>query len=147
MGPCSTRMRAGNSGCAACNLIAPERLDGKSRAQAAHDQFGTRPCDEGIIRAAAETSGCAEREVGCRWVDCPREYGPHKTIYYRFARWTEGGIRHKSFEAVASPSEPPKQAALVSHHVKAHRRASGGKGGPKFRRSGARRAAAIAKST
>src|SRR6266545_2964647 len=24
--------------------------------------------------------------VGCRWKDCPREYGPHKTIYNRFAR-------------------------------------------------------------
>src|ERR1700730_7930105 len=84
-------------------------------------------------------------KVGCRWVDCPREYGPHKTIYNRFARWSERGIRQKIFEAVASPSRPPKQAALVSHHVKAHRRASGGKGGPKFRRSGARRAAAIAK--
>jgi transposase len=30
--------------------------------------------------------------VGCRWKDCPREYGPHKTIYNRFARWSERGI-------------------------------------------------------
>src|ERR1700719_1693874 len=74
-------------------------------------------------------------KVGCRWVDCPREYGPHKTVYNRFARWSEGGLWQKIFAAVAAPSEPPKQAALDSSHVKAHRCASGGKGGPNFRRS------------
>src|SRR6185503_10112734 len=29
---------------------------------------------------------------GCRWCDCPPEYGPHTTIYNRFARWAERGI-------------------------------------------------------
>jgi transposase len=58
-------------------------------------------------------------KVGCRWVDCPREYGPHKTIYNRFARWSELGIWQKIFEAVASPSGQPKQAALDSSHIKA----------------------------
>jgi transposase len=24
---------------------------------------------------------------GCRWKDCPPEYGPHTTIYNRFTRW------------------------------------------------------------
>jgi transposase len=24
-------------------------------------------------------------KVGCRWIDCPKEYGPSKTIYNRFA--------------------------------------------------------------
>jgi transposase len=28
-------------------------------------------------------------KIGCRWVDCPKAYGPHKTIYNRFARWSE----------------------------------------------------------
>src|SRR6516164_5821034 len=28
-------------------------------------------------------------KVGCRWKDCPAEYGPHKTIYNRFARWSQ----------------------------------------------------------
>src|SRR5215831_12229248 len=26
---------------------------------------------------------------GCRWSDCPPEYGPHTTIYNRFTRWAE----------------------------------------------------------
>lgn len=30
-------------------------------------------------------------KVGCRWVDCPKEYGPYKTIYNRFARWSGMG--------------------------------------------------------
>jgi transposase len=30
-------------------------------------------------------------KAGCRRVDCPREYGPHKTIYNRFCRWSEKG--------------------------------------------------------
>ncbi len=23
-------------------------------------------------------------KIGCRWQDCPKDYGPHKTIYNRF---------------------------------------------------------------
>jgi transposase len=56
-------------------------------------------------------------------------YGPHKTIYNRFARWSERGIWQRIFEAVAAQPEPPKQTALDSSHVKVHRCASGGKGG------------------
>jgi len=86
-------------------------------------------------------------KAGCRWVDCPKEYGPHKTIYNRFPRRSERGIWQKIFEAVASPSEPPERVALDTSRVKAHRCASGGKGGPNFRRSDWRKAAATAKST
>jgi transposase len=28
---------------------------------------------------------------GCRWKDCPPEYGPPATIYNRFTRWAERG--------------------------------------------------------
>ena len=69
-------------------------------------------------------------------MDCPRDYGPHKTIYNRFARWSERGIWQKIFAAVASPSEPPKQAALDSSHIKAHRCAGGGKGGAELQAIG-----------
>ncbi|MDQ6867917.1 MAG: hypothetical protein M3178_05785, partial [Pseudomonadota bacterium] len=75
------------------------------------------------------------------------EYGPHKTISNRFAHGSERGIWQTIFAAVAAPSGPPEQAALVRRHIKIHRSASGGKGGPKFRRSGSPRAAATAKST
>src|ERR1700704_5116001 len=32
---------------------------------------------------------------GCRWCDCPPEYGPHTTIYNRFVRWARRGIWEK----------------------------------------------------
>jgi transposase len=31
-------------------------------------------------------------KTGCRWVDCPPEYGPAKTVYNRFNRWSPQGI-------------------------------------------------------
>lgn len=86
-------------------------------------------------------------KIGCRWEDCPKEYGPHKTIYNRFSRWSERGIWQKIFEAVAAPPGPPEQAALDSSHVKVHRCANGGKGGQIIRRSGLRKVAATARST
>jgi mannitol 2-dehydrogenase len=74
------------------------------------------------------------QKVGCRWKDCPSEYGPHKTIYNRFARWSERGIWQDIFAAVAACSDAPGQVALDSSHVKIHRCASGGKGGRRPRR-------------
>ena len=86
-------------------------------------------------------------KVGCRWQDCPKDYGPHKTVYNRFSRWSEKGVWQKIFEAVSAPTEPPEQAALDSSHVKIHRSANGGKKGLIFRRSGSPRAAETARST
>ena len=74
------------------------------------------------------------QKVGCRWKDCPSEYGPHKTIYNRFARWSERGIWQSIFAAVAASSDTPGQVALDSSHVKIHRCASGGKGGRRPKR-------------
>jgi transposase len=47
------------------------------------------------------------QRVGCRWKDCPSEYGPAKTIYNRFARWSERGIWQKMFTAVAGEPDAP----------------------------------------
>jgi transposase len=30
-------------------------------------------------------------KAGCRWRDCPAEYGPCATMYNRFARWEKRG--------------------------------------------------------
>ena len=32
-------------------------------------------------------------KVGCRWCDCPTDYGPSTTIYNRFNRWSRRGFR------------------------------------------------------
>ena len=75
---------------------------------------------------------------GGRWVDAPRLYGPHKTLYNRFVRWAAKGIWGDLFQALANAGGPPPQVLIDSSAVKAHRSASGGKGGSAIRRSAAR---------
>ncbi len=33
---------------------------------------------------------------GLRWRDAPKAYGPHKTIYNRFIRWSRLGVFNES---------------------------------------------------
>ena len=84
---------------------------------------------------------------GCRWCDCPPEYGPHTTIYNRFARWAERGIWENLFRKLAGNGRSADTQMIDSTHVKAHRSAAGGKGGPRRRRLDARAGAARRKST
>ena len=72
---------------------------------------------------------------GGRWVDAPDAYGPRKTLYNRFVRWAAKGVWIDIFHALASAGGPPAQVLIDSSAVKAHRCASGGKGGNKIRRS------------
>jgi len=84
-------------------------------------------------------------KTGCRWQDCPPEYGPYTTVYNRFNRWSGRGIWQQIFETVAGSPESPEQVALDSTHVKAHRCAGGGKGGRRNRRSASPGAAGTAR--
>lgn len=74
---------------------------------------------------------------GARWVDAPPVYGPRKTLYNRFVRWAAKGIWEDIFHALASAGSPPEQVLIDSSAVKAHRCASGAKGGNSPRRSAA----------
>jgi transposase len=84
---------------------------------------------------------------GGRWCDAPEVYGPRKTLYNRFVRWAEKGVWTRVFRALAQAGGPPAQLLIDSSAVKAHRSASGGKGGSKTRRSGARAAVGRQRST
>ena len=75
---------------------------------------------------------------GCRWADAPSVYGPRKTLYNRFVRWAAKGIWTDIFQALASAGGPPAEVLIDSTAVKAHRCASGGKGGSTSRPSAAR---------
>lgn len=66
---------------------------------------------------------------GGRWIDAPPEYGPKKTLYNRYVRWAAKGVWVRLFEALAAAGGPPTQVLIDSSAVKAHRSASGGKGG------------------
>jgi transposase len=83
---------------------------------------------------------------GCRWCDCPPEYGPPTTIYNRFVRWAERGIWENAFRALAGCGRLVNTQMIDSTHVKAHRSAAGGKGGSKSRRLVAREAGATQRS-
>ncbi len=72
---------------------------------------------------------------GCRWSDAPEVYGPRKTLYNRFVRWSDKGVWADVFHALAQAGGPPAEVLIDSSAVKAHRCAAGGKGGRAVRRS------------
>jgi len=84
---------------------------------------------------------------GARWRDCPPAYGPYTTIYNRFNRWSRQGIWFDIYQALTGTTGVIGTAAIDSSHIRAHRSAGGGKGGPTRRRSGARAAGARASCT
>ncbi|QKV20728.1 IS5 family transposase [Oricola thermophila] len=70
-------------------------------------------------------------KVGCRWCDCPPEYGPATTIYNRFNRWSRSRFWTGLVEALAGAGAITRSTSIDSTYIKAHRSAHGGKGGPK----------------
>ena len=68
-------------------------------------------------------------KVGCRWCDCPPEYGPSTTVYNRFNRWSRRRFWDRLLEALAACDAVPKSTAIDSTYIKAQRAAFGGKGG------------------
>ena len=69
-------------------------------------------------------------KTGCRWTDCPADYGPRKTLYNRFVRWAKRGIWEDIFATLAGGEGAPDRLMIDSTIVKAHRCAGGAKGGP-----------------
>ena len=61
---------------------------------------------------------------GLRWRDAPTAYGPHKTIYNRFIRWSRRGVFNKIFAALAAKGGKPDQLMIDATHLKAHRTAA-----------------------
>ena len=84
---------------------------------------------------------------GCRWKDAPDCYGPHKTLYNRFVRWAAKGVWDDVFARLAESGGPPAALMIDATHVKAHRSAAGGKGGPRLRPSAGREVDAPRRST
>ena len=74
-------------------------------------------------------------KTGCRWRDCPKEYGPHTTIYNRVNRWSRRQLWVRILGALVSQGVLVHSTALDSTYVKAHRSAHGGKGGRRRRPS------------
>ena len=61
---------------------------------------------------------------GLRWRDAPRAYGPHKTIYNRFVRWSRLGVFNRIFAELAGKGPKPTRLMIDATHLKAHRTAA-----------------------
>ena len=61
---------------------------------------------------------------GLMWKDAPRRYGPHKTLYNRFVRWSRLGVFERIFAALAAEAGPPDRLMIDATHLKAHRTAA-----------------------
>ena len=58
---------------------------------------------------------------GCRWCDCPPEYGPPTAIYNRFVRCARRGIWENLFRELAGCGRSADTQMIDSTHVKAAR--------------------------
>jgi putative transposase len=61
---------------------------------------------------------------GLRWRDAPRDYGPHKTIYNRFIRWSRLGVFNRIFAELSAKGPRPERLVIDATHLKAHRTAA-----------------------
>lgn len=61
---------------------------------------------------------------GLRWCDAPAGYGPHKTLYSRFVRWSKLGVFSRIFAALVTQAGEPDVLMIDATHLKAHRTAS-----------------------
>jgi transposase len=61
---------------------------------------------------------------GLQWKDAPKAYGPHKTLYNRFMRWSRLGVFDRIVAALASEGPKPERIMIDATHLKAHRTAA-----------------------
>src|SRR3546814_2313233 len=60
-----------------------------------------------------------------RWRDAPREYGPAKTLYNRWKRWSDKGIFIRMMEGLATPQAPERKPIMIdATYLKEHDRKS-----------------------
>ena len=61
---------------------------------------------------------------GLRWCDAPREYGPHKTLYNRWKRWSDNGVFARIMMGLVAERAEHTTIMIDATYLKAHRTAS-----------------------
>ena len=61
---------------------------------------------------------------GLRWRDAPSEYGPPKTLYNRWKRWSDLGVFTKMMEGLSKGASDNETISMDATYLKAHRTAS-----------------------
>jgi transposase len=85
---------------------------------------------------------------GLRWRDAPAVYGPPKTLYNRWVRWSRAGVFSRIFAGLAAEAGPAEQLMIDATHLKAHRTAASlRKGGTSRAASDGRKAVGTRSST
>lgn len=74
------------------------------------------------------------RRTGAPWRDLPEEFGPWKTVFNRFDRWSKNGKWQRLFAWMRTDMDD-EWHSLDSTSNRAHQHAAGGKGGLKRMRS------------
>ena len=78
--------------------------------------------------------------TGSSWRDLPPSFGHWNSVFTRFRDWVKADIWKRLFDTVSG--DPDMEYTMVDATiVKVHRHGQGAKGGPKTRRSAARKAA------
>ena len=71
-------------------------------------RFDDRPVISGIIHVIRH---------GLQWRDEPRGYGPHKTLYDRFVRWSCFGVFERIFAALVAEVGEPDRLMIDATHL------------------------------
>ena len=61
---------------------------------------------------------------GLQWRDAPAEYGPAKTLYNRYVRWSRAGVFARIFSELAIGGGGPEIMMIDATHLHAHRTAA-----------------------
>jgi len=61
---------------------------------------------------------------GLRWCDAPKEYGPPKTLYNRWKRWSDMGVFARIMTGLAAEAPDNNTISIDATYLKAHRTAS-----------------------
>ena len=56
-----------------------------------------------------------------RWRDAPAAYGPHKTLYNRWKRWSDKGVFARMMVGLAAEHGEKKTVMIDPTYLKAHR--------------------------
>ena len=57
---------------------------------------------------------------GLRWCDAPKEYGPPKTLYNPWKRWSDKGVFARMMDGLTAEAAVPKTAMIDATYLKAH---------------------------
>lgn len=55
---------------------------------------------------------------GLRWCDAPKEYGPPKTLYNRWKRWSDKGVFARMMDGLAAEAAVPKTVMIDATYLK-----------------------------